>query len=195
MQVCVVCHNANATDIARRPENPAEAPDGKREESIDMKRMIHRIHMGAELEEGIVVYGFGNRVHDYSEVEFIGNTRNCLTCHVPGSYGADDAWVATPTTIDSGVDPTDPSDDLNLSPVTSVCSSCHDSEMAEEHMILNGGTFASLDVHIAVGEAPVPEPGRFPLALAAMITLVAIARRRSQHQNQSSSRFREWDPH
>jgi OmcA/MtrC family decaheme c-type cytochrome len=73
IQVCVVCHNANNTDINRRPADPGTTPDGKVEESVDFKRMIHQIHSGTELENGVVIYGFGGSVNDFSHVNFIGN--------------------------------------------------------------------------------------------------------------------------
>ena len=68
---CAACHNGDATDIAQRPANPASAPDGKREESIDFKRIIHGIHTGEDLENGLVLYGFSGAT-DFSEVRFIG---------------------------------------------------------------------------------------------------------------------------
>ena len=88
-QVCVICHNPNATDISRRPAPPATTADGKQEEMIDFKRMIHMIHSGSELESPLVIYGFGGSVNDFSHVNFIGNRRNCETCHVPGSYSTE----------------------------------------------------------------------------------------------------------
>ena len=175
MQVCVVCHNGNATDLRQRPADPGDTTDGKREESIDMKRMIHQIHMGGDLEEPVVIYGFGGREHDYASVNFIGNNANCLTCHVGGSYSTDDAWHTLPSTIDTGPEVTDPSDDLKISPVTAVCSGCHDTERAKDHMVANGGTFGSLPDEIAT---PAPEPGASLLSAAALGALSWLARRR-----------------
>lgn len=175
MQVCVLCHNPNATDIRQRPADPGQTPDGKREESIDMKRMIHQIHMGEDLVEPVVVYGFGMTAHDYAEVSFIGNNMNCLTCHYSGTYSTDDAWRTLPSTVDSGSDVTDPSDDLNISPVTAVCSSCHDTDAAKDHMVNNGGTFGSFDSEISIA---VPEPGGFVLSLTALGALGLLASRR-----------------
>ncbi len=60
-QVCVVCHNPNATDISQRPADPTTALDGKVEEAIDFKYMIHKIH-----DANIVVYGYGGNVHDFT---------------------------------------------------------------------------------------------------------------------------------
>jgi OmcA/MtrC family decaheme c-type cytochrome len=148
MQVCVVCHNADATDIRQRPADPSTTPDGKREEAIDMKRMVHQIHAGKQLQDGVVVYGFGGQPHDYSSVGFTGNLANCETCHLVDSYSTDDASMTLATTIDTGEEVTTPSDDLNISPIASVCASCHDDTVAVEHMLLNGASFKALDKNI-----------------------------------------------
>jgi OmcA/MtrC family decaheme c-type cytochrome len=147
-QVCVMCHNANATDVARRPAPPAMTADGKEEETIDFRRMIHQIHSGAELENGLVIYGFGASANDFSHVEFIGNRVNCETCHEPGTYATEDALNGLPTTIDTGADLADPDDDLNISQTASVCGGCHDDTVATDHMKLNGASFQALDAHI-----------------------------------------------
>jgi OmcA/MtrC family decaheme c-type cytochrome len=148
LQVCGVCHNPDATDINRRPADPSLAADGKREESIDIKRMIHQIHAGRELQNGIVLYGFGNIEHDFSQVGFTGNLKNCETCHLPGTYGAEDAWQTLPSTIDTGADRDDRSDDLNVSSTAAVCSSCHDDNVAKDHMLLFDASFRALDAEI-----------------------------------------------
>ncbi len=148
IEVCTVCHNPNNTDINRRPADPADALDGKKEETIDMKRMIHRIHTGAESEEGLVLYGFGGTAFDFSHVEWIGNRRNCEACHLAGAYSVEDAFDALPTTIDTGADKSVSTDDLNISPTASVCSACHDDEAALTHMKLHGASFHALDADI-----------------------------------------------
>ena len=50
---CVICHNPNASDVSRRPSDQLPV------ESIDFKRMIHRIHTGEELTQDFTIYGFG----------------------------------------------------------------------------------------------------------------------------------------
>ena len=128
--------------------------DGKREESVDIKRMIHQIHTGKKLANGYVVYGFGGAPHDYSDVGFIGNSKNCETCHLDvgdpddSPYGAAAAWATFASTLDTGADVTDREDDLNVSPVAAVCSSCHDDQIARDHMLLNGASFQALDENI-----------------------------------------------
>jgi OmcA/MtrC family decaheme c-type cytochrome len=144
IQACVICHNANATDINRRPDDPDDTADGKVEETIDFKHMIHAIH-GAQLrEDGIVVFGFGDTEHDFSHVHLPNgseNLKNCEGCHVSGAFELPlDPNVQT-TTISTGDDPADPNDDTDITPIASVCSSCHDSTVAKTHMAENGGTF------------------------------------------------------
>jgi len=172
--VCALCHNPDATDIRQRPADPGTTPDGKVEETIDFKRMIHGIHAGGDLEEGLVLYGFGGRAHDYSTVGFIGNNKNCLTCHEPGTYSLLAATKTLASTIDTGPELTDPSDDLNISPVTAACSSCHDDLVAKNHMLLNGGSFEALDEDISV-----PEPGFSAGLIAGFGALCWLGRRRA----------------
>ena len=149
-QLCVMCHNPNATDTARRPAGaPVGTLDNKREESIDFKRMIHGIHAAAKRVNGLVVYGYfsapatENPV-DFSHVRFPGILNDCTTCHTTTSYQLSGVW-ASPTqsgilgsTIDHGTSLTDPADDLNISPTAAACSSCHDSSDAQSHMVSSG---------------------------------------------------------
>lgn len=148
MQVCVLCHNSDATDVNRRPADPGTTLDGKAEETIDMKRMLHQIHAGEELENGIVIYGFGNSPNDFSGVAFTGNIANCETCHLAGTYSTEAARARLATSIDTGTDKADPSDDLNITQTASVCSSCHDSAVSKDHMVLHGASFHALDENI-----------------------------------------------
>jgi len=143
-QVCVICHNANATDINRRPDDPDDTADGKVEETIDFKHMIHAIHGAQFREDGIVVFGFGDTEHDFSHVHLPNgseNLKNCEGCHVSGAFELPlDPNVQTPT-VSTGNDPADPDDDRDITPTASVCSACHDGILAKTHMAENGGNF------------------------------------------------------
>lgn len=148
-QVCIICHNANATDRGRRPGAGASTPDGKVEEAIDFKYMIHSIHAGSAdvhgfREKGIVVYGFGGSVNDFSHVTLPAgpdNLRNCTGCHNSDTFSLPMNAAVLPTTVLTGADQKDPNDDRNITPTTAVCASCHDSIEAKTHMSDEGGKF------------------------------------------------------
>ncbi|TJY58930.1 OmcA/MtrC family decaheme c-type cytochrome [Sinimarinibacterium sp. CAU 1509] len=142
-QLCVMCHNANNTDIGRRPSSASLALDGKREETVDMKVMIHAIHGAGFREKGVVIYGFGNNANDFGEVEFPGIVSNCTTCHSGSSYMPPLASTVLATTADSGGSVADPNDDTNITATAAACSSCHDGETAQAHMEQNGASFGT----------------------------------------------------
>lgn len=140
--VCVVCHNPNATDKSRRT---GVGIDGKTEEAIDFKTMIHGIHAGQAdkggfRNKGITIYGFGGSVNDFSTVVFPGKLNNCAMCHAGTSYQVTGVWDAPTargilgTTISTGASITDPADNLRITPIAAVCSSCHDSAATKTHM-------------------------------------------------------------
>ncbi len=140
-QVCVICHNSNATDIQQRPEDAAGTTDGRREQAIDLKFIIHGIHGAGMREEPLVVYGFGGREHVFDEVHYPGDPANCYACHIPGTYDLPLPEAVEPTTVDTGEDIAIPADDRIATPVTITCGACHDGEVAELHMLQNGGSF------------------------------------------------------
>ncbi|HKJ20480.1 MAG TPA: OmcA/MtrC family decaheme c-type cytochrome, partial [Woeseiaceae bacterium] len=73
VEYCVTCHNPYSID----PDTAAEEWGG----TVDMKQMIHKIHAGAHLTYGYEIIGYGGQPHDYSDVEFPQDLRNCQTCH------------------------------------------------------------------------------------------------------------------
>ncbi len=117
---CQTCHNPSLTDADVRPEGNGEP------ESVDFRYMIHKIHRGAELENGYVVYGYRSSVHDYSHVEYVGDLRDCEACHVDDSY-----MLPLP---DGTLPVTTPRELWTpMLPETASCLSCHDSEGAAIH--------------------------------------------------------------
>jgi OmcA/MtrC family decaheme c-type cytochrome len=141
-ELCATCHNANATDINRRAGDCAVAL-GTDDEPIDLKVMVHRIHAG-----NIGLCGYGNSPHDYNGVVYPGRLKNCEGCHLEGTYYPVDPNAVLATTIDAAPEilgnPGDRStltDDVAISPNTAVCSSCHTSDLARNHMVQNGGDF------------------------------------------------------
>ncbi len=140
-EVCVVCHNPNATDINRR-NPPCSDELGTDDAPIDMKRMIHLLHASGATGVPYEVCGFGNSTHVY-DVAYPGHLNNCEGCHEPGGYYPVDPAEVLGTTVDVGADPASPIDDVVISPNSAVCSSCHVSDLAKTHMEQNGGDFAA----------------------------------------------------
>ena len=75
VQYCVMCHNPGTTD----------ANSGN---VLTMQTMTHKIHAGRLLAsqvgaggENYVIWGYQNSKHDYSEVGFPQDLRNCTVCH------------------------------------------------------------------------------------------------------------------
>jgi OmcA/MtrC family decaheme c-type cytochrome len=145
-EVCVQCHNPNATDINRR--NPPCSDDlGTDDVPIDFKRMIHRIHASGATGVPYGVCGFGNSTHVF-DVAYPGHINNCEGCHEPTEdnpfpYHPVEAGTILGTTISVGADAASPTDDVVISPNSAVCSSCHVSDLAKLHMEQNGGNFAA----------------------------------------------------
>jgi OmcA/MtrC family decaheme c-type cytochrome len=124
---CVMCHNANWDDKARRPADKLPV------ESIHMKTMIHKIHTGEELTNDFTIYGFGNTPVNFNEVTFPGDRRNCDKCHVNESQQLPLAKGVLPSIS--------PRDYINpMQPVTAACLSCHTSQEAASHALLNTST-------------------------------------------------------
>jgi len=168
---CVVCHNPNATDASRRPSSAGVLTggvDGKLEEAVDFRTMIHGIHAGQASnggfrEKGITIYGSGG-VNDFSTVVFPGKLNSCTVCHVGTSYQLTGTWapptangiLGTTTTTDPAANTTtgpaasDAADDLRISPTAAVCSSCHDGALAKAHMQdpFNGANFSATQATI-----------------------------------------------
>jgi OmcA/MtrC family decaheme c-type cytochrome len=149
IEACVSCHNQNATDITQRPKSGPTA-DGKAEETIDFKRLIHGIHGAQFAGGGPIIYGFGGSVNDFSKAGFPGNdmcrsnTDNCLVgncevCHVAGTQDANFAPARGTTTSTQTL--ADPTSYLRTTKITATCSSCHAQSLPVDHMKQNGGQF------------------------------------------------------
>ncbi len=178
-QVCAVCHNPNATDKGQRITGPFV--DGKAEEAIDFKTMIHGIHAGQASkggfrEKGIVIYGSGG-VKDYSPVVFPGKLNNCTVCHLGSSYELAGIWapptankILATTTTEAAAD------NLRTSPTAAVCSSCHDSAPVKAHMQdpFNGGMFSATQAQIDNANATTPENCTFCHGAGRVLNVKAV---------------------
>jgi OmcA/MtrC family decaheme c-type cytochrome len=142
---CVTCHNPRNTDREERADADEPPADGKREESIHFKTMIHGIHAAGIREKPLQI---GSDIFDEDHVHYPGNISNCAACHTEEGYLLPLADGALGTTVDTGEDLQDPRDDLVMTPITATCSSCHDDAIARAHMEQNGGSFATSQASI-----------------------------------------------
>ncbi len=71
-QFCVMCHNPGTTD----PESG---------NVLTLSTMVHSIHAGRRIKaatgDDYTIWGYGNSKHDYAEVGFPQDLRNCTKCH------------------------------------------------------------------------------------------------------------------
>ena len=137
VQYCVLCHNPDVTDFERRKNAIAAGADATNE-TITFKHLIHKLHRGADLENPrYIVYGFGSApknytAHDFGELRFPGDLRDCATCH-------DDDTFLLP--LPSGVRPTVQSVVSGgvetpvgeVPPIQDACLACHDGPEVAAH--------------------------------------------------------------
>ena len=143
---CATCHNARNTDRGVRDIALDPPSDGKDEESIDFKTMIHALHAAAIRDNPLQVVGFSGfftAVYDRAHVQYPGDIADCTECHVGPTYALPLPDSVLGTSIDAGDDLEDPADDVVVSPATAVCASCHDGAVAAAHMESNGGSFST----------------------------------------------------
>lgn len=121
---CATCHNATATDAARRPQ------DQNPPESIQFATMIHRIHSGSLQQRPYTIFGFGNVPHNYNEVGFPGDLANCNACHVNNSHRLP---------LPEGLQPVnDPRHFFTRpGPEAAACLGCHATRAAAAHAAAN----------------------------------------------------------
>jgi OmcA/MtrC family decaheme c-type cytochrome len=125
---CVICHNPTNSDVAQRPA--AASPP----ESISFQRLVHRIHRGENLTQDFTVYGNGGSLHNYNDVRFPGDLRNCAKCHAGTAFTLPlPTGIASVTTLRDYFTP--------HGPATAACLGCHDSKDTAAHAYLNTVTF------------------------------------------------------
>ncbi len=140
-EYCVLCHNPTQNDSARRRRDPAAVAAAAETATIDFKVLIHKIHTGEDLnQQPYLIYGFGAApanytVNNFGEVRYVGDRRNCSTCHVGTSYLLPPFPGPSLATRRTHLDPATGNEVEigHTGPITSACTSCHDSDEALAH--------------------------------------------------------------
>ena len=132
-EYCVMCHNTWGNDENRRP---GVDPVTNRPESIDFRYMIHKIHNKQNLTKAFSIYGFGGTEHDFAHVHFPGDISKCAHCHKDGTWELPVGADLVPMVFNVGGVPT-PQPDAIRGPTMAACTSCHDSDDAIAHALLN----------------------------------------------------------
>lgn len=126
-EYCVLCHNANkdTTDVPAPP-----AGSTKLTSSVRMSHMVHRIHIGANGSNPYIIAG-----HDFSEVVFPGEPKQCTNCHVPSHYE-----LPLPNLLPTKLTQIDdtgtrvPATDYFIQATSAACTGCHDSDDSVAHV-------------------------------------------------------------
>jgi OmcA/MtrC family decaheme c-type cytochrome len=85
---------------------------------------------------------FIHRIHAVDGVRYPQRVSNCVACHTDDGFypiALDRGVLAS--SVDRGIDTSDPTDNTRVSPNASACSVCHSSADSTSHMLLNGASF------------------------------------------------------
>lgn len=112
-EYCVGCHNSSTFD-------PYTG------ETVDLQRLVHKLHMGKELPSVIAGGSYVvNGAHDYSGVGYPGRIENCAVCHNENATKADGK-----TKLENAAN-------WYTMPTKAACGTCHDSKIALAHIDQN----------------------------------------------------------
>ena len=140
IEMCVLCHNANATDAPTRPSATVAADKALPNQGINFAMMVHKIHTGQTMATAglsYVIVGFGGSHNDFSHVLYpamsptgaVADTAKCYMCHVNSSEGVFPIGKSAVA---------DPQGLLNPAPATtSACTACHFDTSALAHALSN----------------------------------------------------------
>lgn len=161
-QLCVTCHTNQNID----PETG---------NLLDFRVMVHRIHRGeylpsVESGEAYQIIGYRQSSHDYSDVAWPQDVRNCTTCHTGGADSANYKYqpqIAACTACHDNVNPVTSENHPGGARADGSCANCHvpdgnefDASITGAHTIptkssqLLGFNIEILGVIAGAGQAP-----------------------------------------
>ncbi|NJI83143.1 OmcA/MtrC family decaheme c-type cytochrome [Shewanella algae] len=122
---CQLCHNTNMQADATAA-NPSAS-------SADFKQLIHALHSA--------------NFEGFETLQFPGNIGNCAHCHSKDENGV--LSMALP--LSPAVQPLSLDDGSFTSPTAAVCSNCHQSDSARNHMTQQGAVFQGTEADAKAG--------------------------------------------
>lgn len=122
-ETCVTCHGvAGAEDDPRYDDPGADATPGV---TINLRTMLHKIHMGSSLTFASTYEVSGSFFDEVEFPDMTGGVANCRKCH-----GTADAWQAP-------LPRNDPNQTIPTRAWRATCGSCHDADSAQAHIDAN----------------------------------------------------------
>ncbi|MCG9696211.1 OmcA/MtrC family decaheme c-type cytochrome [Shewanella sp. Isolate11] len=121
---CQLCHNPN-----RQADSTVANPSNA---NVDYKHFVHSIHSGNHA--------------DFADINYPGNIGNCGQCHTENNGVS---TVALP--LISTMKPLAIDDGTFTSPTAAICSDCHLSDAAKNHMTQQGAVFMGTEADATAG--------------------------------------------
>jgi OmcA/MtrC family decaheme c-type cytochrome len=127
---CTACHDKLAAHGGTRNEvilcqicHTDQTIDPETGNTVDFENMVHKIHAGSSLSSIYRIVGYRETVHDYHEITWTQDVRNCTSCHKDGAQ----------------------SENYRLAPGRAACGSCHDDVNFVTGFEHNAGPFSDDD--------------------------------------------------
>jgi OmcA/MtrC family decaheme c-type cytochrome len=142
---CVLCHNPSFDSLGRQPAPAA----GTTAETfpVNFKALIHKIHRGPDLTEPYLLFAPDGTATNVQELLFPGDLRHCQKCHVTDAAGnRTELLIPDKGVLGPDVQPTEHHridakktilETIATLPITSACTSCHDTPVTAAHVQLN----------------------------------------------------------
>ena len=132
VELCVICHNATESDVAKRATRDGPQPP----EPVLFSNLVHRLHTNEDLTKPFIIYGGSptnvQRLDMGATMEpFPKDRANCALCHEPGMFNITPVLAAK-----TGIKVTVGGQVVRQTgPITAACSGCHDSDQATAHAL------------------------------------------------------------
>ena len=142
---CLLCHTPSYDSLGRQPAPPANTTAVTF--SVHFKVLIHKIHRNSALTEPYLIFAPDGMATDVRELLYPGDLRTCQKCHVTDAAGdRTELLISNQGVLGPGIRPTlqhrfdarkTVLETFATPPITSACTSCHDTPETVAHAQLN----------------------------------------------------------